>query len=752
MKTKLFLLSVAVMGLATSCQQKPESQLLADEVQYVDPFIGTGFHGHTFPGVTRPYAMVQLSPDTHIMGWDASSGYHYDDHQIYGFSHTHLSGTGIGDLGDVLLLPFSGGDSIKPVATFKKETEKATPGYYAVRLENLGVNVELTSTDRVGFHRYTFDNPKDRRVMLDLGHVLQPNWGHKLVSNDYQLVNDSTVEGTYKTQGWAHFHSVSYRVTFSEPMTKIYQYIDGKMRSDSLFLKLHSEKDLKFHYRFKESDKPLLVKVALSPVDVEGAEKNMEAELPGWDFDQVRAESADIWNKALNKIQIETNDPVIRKNFYTALYHTMIAPFAYQDVDGRYLGMDKKVHTAAAGYTNYTAFSLWDTFRALHPLMTIINPSLASDMGNALVQGYMEGTILPKWPLASSYTGCMVGYPAVSVLADLVAKDLAKGDLNLWAEAGARSSVYRADLAEKFKGTRELDLITRHVYYKDKFGFVPADSIPESVSWGLEMAYYDWCIAQIAAKAGNDTLAKAYQEKASYYKRYLDPETKLMRGVMADGSFRTPFNPRYSSHMKSDYTEGNAFQWSFFVPHDMDNFIAEIGGKKELETRLDTLFTTSSQIDGAEASGDITGLIGQYAHGNEPSHHMAYLYNWTDAPWKGAERLDFIMRNFYTNQPDGIIGNEDCGQMSAWYVLSALGFYQVCPGIPVYAIGRPMVDKATIPVAGGNFQIIVKNNSPENKYVKEAKLNGKVLDLLFFPHADLVKGGTLEIEMTAVHP
>lgn len=752
MKTKLFLLSVAVMGLATSCQQKPGSQPLADEVQYVDPFIGTGFHGHTFPGATRPYAMVQLSPDTHIMGWDASSGYHYEDQQIYGFSHTHLSGTGIGDLGDILLLPFSGGDSIKPVATFKKETEKATPGYYAVRLDNLGVNVELTSTDRVGFHRYTFDNPKDRRVMLDLGHVLQPNWGHKLVSNDYQLVNDSTVEGTYKTQGWAHFHSVSYRVTFSEPMTKIYQYIDGKMRSDSLFLKLHSDKDLKFHYRFKESDKPLLVKVALSPVDVEGAEKNMEAELPGWDFDQVRAESADIWNKALNKIQIETNDPVIRKNFYTALYHTMIAPFAYQDVDGRYLGMDKKVHTAAAGYTNYTAFSLWDTFRALHPLMTIINPSLASDMGNALVQGYMEGTILPKWPLASSYTGCMVGYPAVSVLADLVAKDLAKGDLNLWAEAGARSSVYRADLAEKFKGTRELDLITRHVYYKDKFGFVPADSIPESVSWGLEMAYYDWCIALIAAKAGNDTLAKAYQEKASYYKRYLDPETKLMRGVMADGSFRTPFNPRYSSHMKSDYTEGNAFQWSFFVPHDMDNFIAEIGGKKELETRLDTLFTTSSQIDGAEASGDITGLIGQYAHGNEPSHHMAYLYNWTDAPWKGAERLDFIMRNFYTNQPDGIIGNEDCGQMSAWYVLSALGFYQVCPGIPVYAIGRPMVDKATIPVAGGNFEIIVKNNSPENKYVKEAKLNGKVLDTLFFPHADLVKGGTLEIEMTAVHP
>ena len=640
----------------------------------------------------------------------------------------------------------------KLIATFKKETEKATPGYYAVRLDNFGVNVELTSTDRVGFHRYTYDNPQERRVMLDLGHILQPDWGHKLVSNDYLFVNDSTVEGTFRTQGWAHFHAISYRIVFSEKIEKVYQYINGEQRSDSLFLRLHTDKDLKFHYKFKESAEPLLVKVALSPVDADGAAQNMDAELPGWDFDKVKQESADIWNQALNKIQIQTNDPVIQKNFYTALYHTMIAPFAYQDVDGRYLGMDKKIHTAPHGFTNYTAFSLWDTFRALHPLMTIINPDLATQMGEALVQGYVEGSILPKWPLASSYTGCMVGYPAVAVLADLACKDLEKGDLNLWAEAGARSSVYREDLAEKFKGTRELDLITRHIYYKDKYGYVPADSIPESVSWGVEMAYEDWCIAQIAQKAGNEALANEYAEKATYYKRYLDPETKLMRPVMGDGSFRTPFNPRYSSHMKSDYTEGNAFQWSFFVPHDMDNFIAEIGGKQELETRLDTLFTTSSQIDGAEASGDITGLIGQYAHGNEPSHHMAYLYNWTDSPWKGQERLDFIMRNFYTNQPDGIIGNEDCGQMSAWYVLSAIGFYQVCPGIPVYAIGRPMVDEAQLQVAGGTFKIIAKNNSPENKFVKEVRLNGKPLDSLFFSHKDLAKGGTLEIEMSNTHP
>ncbi len=751
MKKTILFLQAAVLGLLAACSQPSGEEQLRDEIQYVNPFIGTGFHGHTFPGATRPFARVQVSPDTHIMGWDASSGYHYDDDRIYAFSHTHLSGTGIGDLGDVAILPFSGGDSIKPVATFKKETEKATPGYYTVRLDNFGINVELTSTDRVGFHKYTYDNPKDRRVLLDLGHVLQPNWGHKLVGNEYLFVNDSTVEGTVKTQGWAHFHSVSYRIIFSEPIETLYQYIDGNLRKDSLFLRLNTTGDLKFHYKFAESNKPLYVKVAISPVDTDGADRNMLAELPGWDFEATRAESARIWNEALNSIQIESTDPKVMVNFYTALYHTMIAPYAYQDVDGRYLGMDKKVHRAEPGYVNYSVFSLWDTFRALHPLMTIIQPERAADWGKVLVQGYKEGGILPKWPLASSYTGCMVGYPAVSVLADLVTKDLAEGDLNVWAEAGARSSVYRDDLAEKFKGTRELDLITLHPYYKEKYGFVPADSVPESVSWGLEMAYYDWCISQIAAKAGNTELAKEYAAKAEYYKRYLDPDTKMMRGVMGDGSFRTPFNPRYSSHMKSDYTEGNAFQWSFFAPHDMDNFIETIGGKKELETRLDTLFTTSSHVDGEEASGDITGLIGQYAHGNEPSHHMAYLYNWTDAPWKGQERLDQIMQNFYTNEPDGIIGNEDCGQMSAWYVMSALGFYQVAPGIPVYTLGRPMVDKALIHVKGGIFEILVKNNSAANKYVKEVKLNGKILDTPFISHNDIVKGGKLEFVMSNTH-
>lgn len=749
-KTNLFPL-LLFLCLWTGCGVSSEKTGNEDRLQYVDPFIGSGFHGHTFPGATRPFAMVQLSPDTHLTGWDASSGYHYDDSLIYAFSHTHLSGTGIGDLGDVAILPFSASDSIRPVATFRKETEKASPGYYAVRLDNFGIDVELTSTERTGFHKYTYDDPRQRKVMLDLAHILQPNWGHRLTGNEFLFVNDSIVEGTFKTRGWAHSHAVSYRISFSEPIETVYQYIGGEQRNDSLFLRLNTEReDVKFHFKFFESAKPLYVKVALSPVSPDGAEKNMAAELPGWDFEKVRARSAEVWNRALNAVEI-TARPDVMTNFYTALYHCMIAPNLYQDADGRYKGMDKAIHTAEPGYTNYTVFSLWDTFRALHPLMTIIDPDRASDWGEVLIQGYREGGILPKWPLAANYTGTMVGYPAVSVLADLAAKGLVKGDINLWKEAAARSSVYREDLAGKFKGTRESDLITKHVWYKDRYGFVPADSISESVSWGLEMAYYDWCTALLAEKAGDKDMAGEYGEKANGYKRYLDPETRMMRGVMGDGSFRTPFNPRYSAHMRSDYTEGNAFQWSFFAPHDPDNFIAAIGGRKELETRLDTLFTTSSVIEGETASGDITGLIGQYAHGNEPSHHMAYLYNWTDSPWKGQYYLDFIMNEFYKTRPDGIIGNEDCGQMSAWYVMSALGFYQVCPGIPLYALGRPMVDRAKIPTEKGTFEIIVHNNSPENKYVQSITLNGKELASPFISHADILNGSRLEFTMGSTH-
>ena len=748
---QLPLLALALAGLSacsTSSQQPgPNDRLLS----FVDPFIGTGEHGHTFPGATRPNAMVQFSPDTHLIGWDASSGYHATDSTIYAFSLTHLSGTGVGDLGDVAVLPYSGADSLKPVARFAKKDEQASPGYYAVELANFGIHTELTSTERVGLLRATYSDSTDRKLLLDLGHILQPNWGHKVVGNDLQLVNDSTIRGTYYTKGWAEHHQLSYTLHLSRPVDSLALWRDGqRSRIQAGYSTSGDTADLKLHLYLPQGSEPVLVKVGISPSSPEQAEKNLAAELPHWDFDAVHQESRRIWSEILSKIEIETADSSVLRNFYTAMYHAHIAPYNYQDVDGTFRGMDKQLHRNADPTDgHYTVFSLWDTYRALHPLLTIIEPERALRYGRSLISDYQEGTILPRWPLASNYTGCMPGYHSVSILADLVAKGLASGeDLKLWTEAAQRSSIYREDLARKFAGTRELDLITRHPYYKERYGFVPADSVPESVSWGVEMAYDDWCIARIAEAAGLQDVAKEYDKRGLYYRRYWDHETRLMRPVMGNGSFRTPFNPRFSAHEKSDYTEGNAYQWSFYAPHDMEGFLKLMGGKQVLETNLDTLFTTSSRIDGAEQSGDITGLIGQYAHGNEPSHHIAYLYNYTDSPHKGQAILDTVLRHFYQPTPEGIIGNEDCGQMSAWYILSSLGFYQVCPGKAEYAIGRPLVDKATLQLPGGKFVIEVKGNSKEAKYVQSAKINGRdITRELRFGHAELKAGGKLEIQM-----
>ncbi len=715
-----------------------------DPLDYVNPFIGTGFHGHTFPGATLPFGMVQLSPDTHLDGWDASSGYHYDDQHIYAFSHTHLSGTGIGDLGDVGILPYSNSEAAIPVADFEKSTEQASPGYYRVNLKNFEVDAELTTTLRVGMHRYQYAKKADRRVMLNLAHVLQANWGNAITENTFEIVDDSTVQGIQKSTGWAHDHLVAYRIKFSESFEKADVLIDGKPSNKTTF----STKDAQVHFKFATSEQPLLVKVALSAVDPQGAAQNMEAELPGWDFNQTLAKAQDEWRKALQGIEIETTDAVVKTNFYTAMYHSMLAPFIWQDADGRYRGMNKKIMQAEAGHVNYTVFSLWDTFRAFHPLMTIIRPEKAATWSEALVQKYKEGGILPKWPLVSNYTGTMVGYPAVSVLADAAAKGLAPADLSDWLEASVQSATWRPDIAEKFKGTFAAKVMPDHIYYKETLGWVPSDSTHESVSYGLEMAYFDWCVAQIAQAAGDSQTATEFLKKGNYFRQYFDTESGLMRGKNYDGSWVTPFRPRYSSHEKSDYVEGNAWQWSFFTPHANDQLIELYGSTDRFEAMLDTLFTTDSAIEGENASGDITGLIGQYAHGNEPSHHMAYLYNWTNSPHKGQERLDQIMREFYLPEPAGIIGNEDCGQMSAWYVLSALGFYQVCPGDPTYTTGRPMVDRAMITVAGGQFEIVAHNNSAENKYVKEMRLNGQKLEEPFFSHADVMKGGKLEFFMT----
>ncbi|MGL5787945.1 MAG: GH92 family glycosyl hydrolase [Bacteroidales bacterium] len=744
MKKKLFFLS-GLLLILSGCAQKSHSDLL----KWVDPFIGTGGHGHTFPGATRPYSLIQVSPDTHLSGWEASSGYHDSDSLIYGFSNMHLSGTGIGDLGDVAILPYTGTPDSIPVGNFSKKNEKASPGYYSVYLDNFDIKVELTSTERVALHKYTFPE-KERRVMLNLAHILQPNWGHSIIANTITIVSPEKIQGTITTKGWAHNHIAHYTLEFSEPFAKaelitnnVDEYINSyPYTNDTL-------KNAQLYFEFSKNSNPLLAKVSISGVDQKGASDNILAEMDHWDFLKTKTQSEEIWQNALSKVRIRTSDTIILRNFYTALYHTMMAPILWQDSDGRYKGMDKEIHTAKEGHTNYTAYSLWDTFRAIHPWLTVFDTDKAIAMGRGLIKGYEEGGILPKWPLVSNYTGCMVGYPAVSILADLATKGyISQSELNNWLTASKASSVYRPDLAEKFKETREADLITKHLYYKEQFGYIPADSIEGSVSWGVEMAYYDWCISQIAKITGDTSAYNEYRTKGNDYKRYFDNKTGFMRGILSDGSFRTPFNPHYSAHMESDYVEGTAYQWSYFFPHDIDGFTELIGGRDSLENYLDKLFNASTHVDGTTASSDITGLIGQYAHGNEPSHHIAYMYNWTNHPEKGQEKLDYILRNFYSPTPDGIIGNEDCGQMSAWYIMSTLGFYQVCPGEPVYSIGRPLIDQATIRMKEGILQIDVENNSPENKYIKEVYINEKPVTNLSFTHNDIKNGGRIKIIMT----
>ena len=670
--------------------------------------------------------MVQLSPDTHILGWDASSGYHYDDDHIYGFSHTHLSGTGIGDLGDVALLPFSGGDSIKPVATFKKDTEKATPGYYAVRLDNFGINVELTSTDRVGFHKYTYDNPKERRVLLDLGHILQPNWGHKLIGNQYLLVNDSTVEGTVKTQGWAHFHSMSYRITFSEPIETVYQYMDGKLRKDSLFLRLNTAEDLKFHYKFSEKAQPLYVKVALSVVDPEGAEKNLEAELPGWDFDKTREESTHIWNEALNLIQIEA-DPKVMVNFYTAQYHTKLTPNLMSDVNGEYRRHDQRIARMPQGGAYYSTFSLWDTFRAWNPLQTLVDTTLVNDMIRSMLDMYDITGELPIWPLASGETGTMIGYHAASVIADAYLKGIRGYDAEKALDAMIRSSNINK------KGSD---------YYVVQ-GFIPSNIKRESVSCTLEYAYDDWAISRMAGAMGRDDVAREYAQRALNYANVFDGSTCFFRGRGTDGNWSEPFEEFATGR---DYTEATPWHYRFFVPHDVNGLAGLFGSRAAFVRELDRLFTLESDEMQLDVS-DVTGLMGQYAHGNEPSHHMAYLYNYVGQPWRTQELTRSLLHGMYAPTPAGIIGNEDCGQMSAWYIFSSLGFYPVCPGSNQFALTAPQFPKAVVRLANGRTLTVTANNPRRNTYIASVTLDGVPVTENFITYEQLMQGGELHFEL-----
>lgn len=731
-----------------------EQDLPKEYTDSVNVFIGTGGHGHTFPGATLPHGMVQLSPDTRLFGWDACSGYYYDDTSIMGFTHTHLSGTGIGDYGDILFMPVVGekpliaGTAENPDegyrSRFSHEQESARPGYYQVLLQDDSINVELTATLRAGLHRYTYPKASDARLIVDMEPTIH---GHQHPVTQIRVVNDSTIAGMKYTVGWAKRHYVYFYAVFSSPFD--YKLYSGtEYQSDSTSVTVNTAKAV-ISFRNLPADGRVLAKVGISSVDEEGARLNVEAEIPNWDFEGVMKQANTAWNEALGKIDIETSDNDSRTVFYTSLYHAFIQPSLASDVDGRYRTMGHEIKQDAS-YTNYTVFSLWDTFRAAHPLYTIVTPEQNQAFIRSLLRKYDEGGILPKWELASNETGTMIGYHAVSVIADAMMKKQCDFDVKKALEACIRSSVYDTTGVTPMMDRQILNgkLMPVSIKYKNELGYIPCDKVGGSVSQGLEFAYNDWLIAQMMKEHNRKDLYDKYMELSRSYRNYFDPETKLMRGRLSDGSWITPFDPA-SVQRPSNYVEGNAWQWAWFVPQDVEGLMELVGGQKSFEAHLDTLFTTSSELTGdPNAAADVTGMIGQYAHGNEPSHHIPYLYNYAGAPRKTQALVDHILRTLYHNDPNGLSGNEDVGQMSAWYALSAMGFYSFCPGRPVYEIGRPIFDKVTIHLSNGkDFVIQAKNNSVENKYIRSMKLNGEDLAEPRFSHFDLMKGGELIFEM-----
>ena len=751
MKNKLCMLLLASgIGLFSCAEQ----DLPKEYTDSVNVFIGTGGHGHTFPGATLPHGMVQLSPDTRLLGWDACSGYYYDDTSIMGFTHTHLSGTGIGDYGDILFMPVVGekpliaGTAENPDegyrSRFSHEQESARPGYYQVLLQDDSINVELTATLRAGLHRYTYPKASDARLIVDMEPTIH---GHQHPVTQIRVVNDSTIAGMKYTVGWAKHHYVYFYAVFSSPFD--YKLYSGtEYQSDSTSVTVNTAKAV-MSFRNLPADGRVLAKVGISSVDEEGARLNVEAEIPNWDFEGVMKQANTVWNEALGKIDIETSDNDSRTVFYTSLYHAFIQPSLASDVDGRYRTMGHEIKQDAS-YTNYTVFSLWDTFRAAHPLYTIVTPEQNQAFIRSLLRKYDEGGILPKWELASNETGTMIGYHAVSVIADAMMKKQCDFDVKKALEACIRSSVYDTTGVTPMMERQILNgkLMPVSIKYKNELGYVPCDKVGGSVSQGLEFAYNDWLIAQMMKEHNRKDLYDKYMELSRNYRNYFDPETKLMRGRLSDGSWITPFDP-VSVQRPSNYVEGNAWQWAWFVPQDVEGLMELVGGQKYFEAHLDTLFTTSSELTGdPNAAADVTGMIGQYAHGNEPSHHIPYLYNYAGAPRKTQALVDHILRTLYHNDPNGLSGNEDVGQMSAWYALSAMGFYSFCPGRPVYEIGRPIFDKVTIHLSNGkDFVIQAKNNSVKNKYIRSMKLNGEDLAEPRFSHFDLMKGGELIFEM-----
>lgn len=695
---------------------------------FVNPFIGTGGHGHTYPGATLPFGMVQLSPDTRLEGWDGCGGYHYDDSYIYGFTHTHLNGTGVPDYCDILFMPTTGetrwnngsDGKLGYGSAFRHVTEEAEPGYYKVLLDDYSIIAELTASTRVGIHSYTFPAGKEANILVDLFHR------DEVLESSIRVISNTQIEGLRRSRSWAENQYVYFYAEFSKPFLSHEIAVNNMVLAGSNAVS--DAKNIKAVFRFgNKENEQIVVKVGISAVSAEGARRNLEAEVPGWDFQKVRKEAKSIWNKELSKILVDGGSDVQKIVFYTALYHTMVNPNTFMDVDGSYRGRDLEIHNDNS-FTNYTVFSLWDTYRACHPLMTIIDQKRTLDYIKTFLVQFDKGGLLPVWELSANETYCMIGYHSVPVIVDAFLKGIKGFDTEK-----ALMAMQKSANREGNTGLKALD----------SNGLISVEDESESVSKTLEYAYDDWCISQFAKAIGHSDAYAYYSARGQNYKNMFDASTGFMR-ARSNGGWFNPFDP---FEVNFNYTEANSWQYSFSTVQDISGLINLHGGKAKLSQKLDDLFSASSKTSGRDQS-DITGLIGQYAHGNEPSHHMAYLYPFIGQAWKTQAKVNQILNTLYHNNPDGLSGNEDCGQMSAWAVMSAMGFYQVTPGIDYYVIGAPWFNTITINLENGRkFEIVAKNRTDKNFYIQSANLNGKPYLASFVKHDDIMKGGKLSFVM-----
>lgn len=731
---KKSLLFVPVLSLClASCGSSQKGQEMEDLTQFVDPRIGTGGHGHVFYGANVPYGFIQLGPTSIPQSWDWVSGYHVSDSTVIGFPHTHLSGTGIGDLHDINVMPvvgevtYSRGDASSYETGLwsysDRSKEVVTPGYYRTHLSRYNVDVELTATKRVGFHKYTFLGNESPAIVFDM--VNGGCWD-KTTEAVIRVVNDSTVSGYRYSKGWADDQRVFFRAEFSRKFDNVEFIVNDSVKEGNMAKGAQLFARVNFAAGNQE---PVYMKVALSPTSEEGAQLNMQTELSGWDFEKTIADAKAAWNKELNKVKVYTTDEASKKIFYTSLYHTLFAPSEFCDVNGDYYGADKQMHKGE-GFVNYTTFSLWDTYRAAQPLMTILHPEKMSDVINTMLHIHQQQGKLPVWHLMGCETNCMVGNPGVPVVADAILKDIKGFDTEL-----------------AFKALKESSMLPeRGMEHRIEYGFIPADKMTEAIAYDMEYAIADWAVAQAAQKLGKQEDYEYFLKRSKSYKNYFDASTGFMRGKMLDGSWRTPFSPYASSHRDDDYCEGNAWQYTWLVPHDVEGLVECFGSKEAFVNKLDSLFLANGDM-GEASSPDISGLIGQYAHGNEPSHHTVYLYTLVGQPWKTADRIKEILHTMYTDQPDGLSGNEDVGQMSAWYILSSFGFYQVEPAGGKFVFGYPNFDKVEIAVPAGKFVIERENKGQQNNYIQGIVLNGTEYKKPWIEYADIMKGGELKFLM-----